>query len=226
MSVTAPELDRLIDDFNRANGPIAAGAGAAIWTPQDVYGTWGTNMVVSNNAMGAGTAWDSAYTIPKIKGDNFDILIDCVTPGSTMTIIAPIVNVGSAQATGWRLQYTGTTLDLTYGLGDNWQNWTWVQNGPCVLQAGHTVWWAKRGNVHTLRRRTSAGGAFDVVFTVTSALHNPPEGVIGIQMETTAQRWDNLRAGPVVGDEPPPTGAYMLRAWSGQGWTNLAGELV
>ena len=194
----------LIDDFNRADGPANAGAGAAIWQPVNSYGYTDDFPLIKSNLLAGEASGVNAVLSKRLMTQNFDLLVDCVNPGtigpSEYPFLALSVCISNAPGPencfyfAWSSQQSQMWMDLI-------TNGSYVATGGNVAQswlaANETVWLAKRGTSLSVYRRPS-GGVFTQVYNWVRSEHNAP-GNFEIRLGSDAgTRWDNLRGGPFV----------------------------
>ena len=188
----------LIDDFNRANGPIYSGAGSSIWTNHGIGNTTvGTDFVVAGNQAAVLTPNPSCVSVLNLAAD-FDLYWDCVVApaGSGATFYVCITN-----ATGGTWNGIGIGYDYASG---NWYA-TNITNGSgsaagqgasSPIQAGDTYLISKRGTTVSLAKIPAGGGASSLIMSVI--IGGFGAGAFGAVFSDTTQRWDNLRGGPLI----------------------------
>jgi hypothetical protein len=214
-----PQWQGLIDDFNRPNALLDAGAGAPIWVRGWIDSDWPTDLRVISNQLGQTVnAWNQAYVRPAFRQlrSDFDVLIDCVTaPSATNSgefhLHMLLQNPGT-QRTGLAFIRSGTSWILRRAV--NGANTQLASASGASIASGTTFWVAKRGNALTAYRRTSPGGAWAQIITaanVGSPATGWTTGAVGIEIAESASRWDNLRGGPFVG-------GAALKCWTGAAW--------
>jgi hypothetical protein len=198
-----PANTTLIDDFNRADGAIDAGAGSAIWVNTSTGGGPGYGVVASNR-FGVTTAYGSPYTVKQLQAD-FDIEVDCsVTPTGNFSFMFALTpaKVGTG---------TFDCISVGYDIGSSaWWGTVYTNGGGASLGsfsasppvAGQTYWLSRRGPVISLYRSTDGGTTYGFVgsFTTSSFMQAGP---FALQMTDTVTRWDNLRGGPFVAGATP-----------------------
>ena len=207
LEITAPVplQEVVIDDFNRADGQIDAGAGAAIWTRTYVNSTDPSDVRVISNRLGSGVAnWQSAHTKLALDnaGGDVDVLIDCVTVpagNNEFGLYCLMTAPGSASFACYAVFWAqGTWILRRYAAGASAGNLASVAG---LLAAGDTIWLSKRGSALKVYRRAS-GGDFQQILSATDANHNPPTGVLAVEVSDVTGRWDNLRGGPLYTSTP------------------------
>jgi hypothetical protein len=226
-----PQWQALIDDFNRPNDRLDAGAGAPIWFSGWIDSNWPGDLRVINNMLGqASNAWNQAYVRPafrQIRSD-FDVVIDCVTAPSTSNsgefhLHVLLQNPGT-QRTGLAFIRTGTTWILRRAV--NGANTQLASASGATVASGNTFWVAKRGNTLTAYRRPSGGNWAQLITAanVGAPANGWTAGAVGIEIAESTSRWDNLRGGPFVGGvalkrwNGSAWEAGTLKAWSGNAW--------
>jgi len=208
--VDPPEYDELIDDFNRANGPVQDGAGADIWTGHSAWGSWASDFQVIGNTLGSPTGqnWESTTSKKKIQGENCDLIVKCVVPPDqaaddvvTWYMLANNVETSNMKTWGWQI-YEGELL-LYLIEGTDYTQWTYIGGIAHRITANEELWFSKRGNVFTAYAKP-ASGQWTQLFTATSNLYLPADGYFGLQVTDATQRWDDLRGGPLAITGPEP----------------------
>jgi hypothetical protein len=194
----------LIDDFNRVNGPVYAGAGSEIWTDHVVGATDLTPVVIENNQITISALYQTCCTKIVLPQD-FDYLIDC--KASVTYGVYFIFNITqSDQATCSRI-HIGFQVDAWYGIeyvgGGSGQALAGALSQPPPA-AGETIKLVKRGNSVSVYRAPTGSGNFTLIGTwpVSGALVGG--GAIGLSLWDTDQRWDNLRGGPLAAPTATP----------------------
>jgi hypothetical protein len=99
----------VVDDFNRADGAVAAGAGAATWGSGFVGGD-ASALVVSGNAMSVSVNDGGGSTVESL--------------GDFIRIFTLAASSGGYVAFGWRLQSGGTSSWTSYGFVAQGTTWT------------------------------------------------------------------------------------------------------
>jgi hypothetical protein len=200
-----PLYETIVDDFNRANGLLDAGAGAAIWTMGWIDSGEATALRVISNQLGSNVAnWQPAFTKTEIDNSsgNCDVLIDCIavpTTNNEFGLYCLISDVGTPTFACYTVFWSGGSWILRrYANGANAGD---LQEVAGTIAAGDTLWFSKRGSALKFYRRPS-GGSFTQILSATNAAHNPAKGVIAVEISDVNQRWDNLRGGPIVSAAP------------------------
>jgi hypothetical protein len=194
-AIYVPKNTTLIDDFNRANGAVNAGAGSTIWTGHGLGSASPQFMNVIGNL--AGSTYGGGAQIVSINNmpSNFDLLLDLVT-GSTKGFgfifcaqeanqqfyNAVTVGYDFGSNAWWATQYTGGGSGGSLG-----------SRAGVLPVSGDTYWLAKRGAGFTIYK-SSGGGPYTRI-----ANWSCPDwiGAFGFQLYDATQRIDNIRGGPV-----------------------------
>ena len=184
----------LIDDFNRANGTVQAGAGSTVWTGVEVTGGAGKGAIVGNRlgASAAGGCRTSRTVAPPYEFE-FDVP---VLPG-----------VGQYIAFWWGIQNPGasyTSYALLMSQGSPNYGWqfrkyiagvrTTIVTTQAPLAAGDKV--RVRQDANNIRFYRYTGGSWVQVMTRNDSSVPPQEGPMGFEFGDTVGRVDNFRAGP------------------------------
>ena len=191
----APDYTTSIDDFNRADGLVDAGAGADIWNRTYYNSAVATDVRVASNRIKTSTAdWMSAWTKGVTTAD-CDILIDCiiapVAPNLEFGMFFCVTDGGTPTFDGYGIFWgNGTWFMRRYLNGTNMGN---IATGAGSLIAGDTIWIRKRGSDIKLYRGQS--GLYTKILQATDANHTAG-GAIVVEFSDTTQTWDNLRGGP------------------------------
>ena len=202
----SPIWETTIDDFNRADGLINAGAGAALWQPTKIWDTASADLSIASNQLRgvSGDVYSSAWTKAQFKSD-FDLIIDCavVEHAGRLGLLAPLTNAGTTGYTSYSMNIytlggTAGTTDFSISLSDYLTRYI---NLPIALSAGCSIWFSKRGSKLAGHYRISAASPWRTMVEATdSTLNNI--GPMGISInQGTTQRWDNLRGGPIYANE-------------------------
>lgn len=220
------------DDFNRADGPVYAGAGATLWTTERLDWDQTSLAEVKFNTLGqAVTSYEQAVSKGILGADgDFDFVLNCVStaisPGEIAIWFcvtghgpAAAVNgyafIGASLSNYWAIRkYTGGVLQGTIA-GPN-------TPPDGALVSGDTIWISKRGTTFKVLRKKS--GNWVTCVQVTDATYS--SGAIAIEMSDTNVRWDNVRGGPWTGIGPPPTMVTSLDSSAGSEASALAPRLV
>ena len=190
-----PDNETLIDDFNRADGQLDAGAGVAIWDQRLYYNPGSrTDLRIVGNRLGGIANWQNAGSKFELEA-SFDLLVDCVVPPASPNF-----------EFGLFFCMTDFATDLFDGYGVFWGNGNWfmrrytnganqgnIATAASSLLAGDTVWIRKRGSDIKFYRRVS-GGEYTLLMSATDATYG--KGIFNIELSDVSQRWDNLRGGP------------------------------
>ena len=221
--IVNPATETSIDDFNRADGTIDTGAGAATWTRAMVDGSVTVpDLRTYSNAVGsgAGNVWRSSYTKLKIDNSsgNCDIVIDCVTPpaapNNEFGLWCLVTNPGTSSFNAYVVIFSGGTWILRrMSNGANAGN---ITTAAGTLVAGDSIWFQKVGSALKVFKKPS-GGNYAQILSATDANHNPASGVVAIELSDSTARFDNLRGGPML---IPQAGASD--SWSVSDSANVA----
>ncbi len=223
--VIAPSYSILIDDFNRADGVVNAGAGAAIWADHAIAVSSAPTVVIQGNRIGPSSGWASALLKQDISED-FDMMIDCVvTPSGDGSIsfwmcgtkmgqgdYCAFVVAWDPSGNGWQaISYTDGSGQMILG--------TPVSTSPPV--AGKTYWVSKRSLTVKLYEGSSSTGPWKFLSSFAVPPARSVSGMFGFQFagNTITHRWDNLRGGPVYIPPPPPARSILIK--TSTGWQDL-----
>ena len=189
-----PTFTTLIDDFNRADGPVYAGAGAAVWDSQVYGGTGTTPGVVSGNVLDNGGVM-SAFGL----ASDFDLVVDVVATPTTslgfqfcvrhVDAHSPLYDAGMSVGFDWGTQtwWPGYHVDgVGYALSSP------IAGSPPV--AGESFWFRKRGGVFQMYRRPTAGGPWTLFWQPNLGFSLVGPFVVG----GPTAKLDNIRGGPLV----------------------------
>lgn len=194
-----PSNETIIDDFNRADGPIYAGAGASIWESVGTVGdnTTATAGVVAGNQMGSSSASSGQFMRLKLTlASTFDLLWDIGAVAQVYTYFA-LTDYGTGPWDGYSLQVTTpNTWILQFFTNGTPATLVSTTTGPAPA-VGSTIWIEKRGTTTSVYHRASGGGQFVQVLTVTDARNNVASPFV-FQIPNTTARLDNLRGGPLT----------------------------
>lgn len=187
----------LIDDFNRANGAIYAGAGAAIWTGHGIGNTTpATNSAVIGNQAGVLAANASCASLLLMQSD-FDMTWDCVVApggGAGANFYVCLSNYDQGTWNGIAIGYNaGTWYATSYTAGSGSPAGS---AASAAIQAGETYLISKRGTTVSFFKSTT-GGPFTLIMSFGVA-GTFGAGAFGTVFTDTTQRWDNLRGGPLA----------------------------
>jgi Concanavalin A-like lectin/glucanases superfamily len=195
----APSYESSIDDFNRADARIDAGAGVDIWTSAWYNSGDPSDVRVISNQLGILTdAWTAAYTKIETQKD-CDIVVDFpVAPGPPNTEAGLFFLMGDEGTTGfdcYAVFFSGGTWILRrYANGVSQGNITTASGS---LANGDIVWIYKRASMLKVFRKPSGAGYYTEILSATDA-NLDQQGVIAVELSDNDQRWDNLRGGPLV----------------------------
>lgn len=189
--------ETVIDDFNRADGPINSGVGADIWeTAGRLDATVGTTtLVTASNLLAAPTLSNyRARSKSKLQSD-FDLLVDVVVQ-QQFFIWYGLTDLDTNVYDGYRVEVSAGTWRLAFVT--NAASATLVQTTIGPLPAvGSTIWVAKRGTTTTVYYRPTVGDRFYQVLTITDSRNNISSPFI-LELPNTTVRLDNVRGGPLV----------------------------
>jgi hypothetical protein len=202
-----PLVEDLLDNFDRADGPVYAGAGASLWDQNRI--DWSTDTlarIYSNRLGNPGATYEQAVSKPTLGPGDFDLIVECAVTGAApneMAIWFCLAGTGLDSANLRGYAFIGSSASSywavrRYSAGVN----QGVIAGPASLPpivAGDTVWFAKRGTTFTIYRKPS-GGSYSKILSFTDA--NFSEGKIAMEMSDATIRWDNIRGGPWTGLGP------------------------
>lgn len=190
-----PEVETLLDDFNRADGNVAVGGP---WVSTAITGPTATNLRVISNQVGSLSGSQSAYMTTGITGDNCDILVDCPVLSGDFNWWLLLTNPGVASASGyrWNISPSGGLSGLTRFLGGAP---TSLDARQFTVPSGSTFWFYKRGPTLALYYKPPGGSSYTMLSGVTDAApYSPVSGIVGIDLSDTTTRLDDLRGGPQV----------------------------
>ena len=200
--VANPLTTTMIDNFNRADGAIYAGAGADLWEATRIHnGMVPPQAVVVGNALG----WPNTNgysVVSKFElDDDFDFLFDWAVPTTVYLDIGVLV----------QLLPGGDHKSIRIGWDPGVNKWTSIYKGPTTSAsngadvpgtppvAGEIFWLAKRGTNLKLYKAPPGGGPFSFVGSWTTPATDAPwlPGRIFFVAYDTTIRLDNLRGGPL-----------------------------
>jgi hypothetical protein len=201
LSIAPVPVETVIDDFNRADGLVTAGAGSTIWAATRIDAATAVAIRTISNALGNTiTGWQNGWT-QAFYARNADLIADCVVKPTSGEFTLWFALRGAGATT-----FSGYALVLAIGATDTWTLRSYtngVNDGTIASQAsvptlaaGGSIWVRKRGTALEFYRRPS-GGDWTRVFAATSSLYDR-SGSFGIELSDTTTRWDNLRGGPVA----------------------------
>lgn len=201
--MAVPSNTTLIDDFNRADGLVTAGAGSTIWGG-GVQSTQGLRVI--SNQLGNTTNGFNGVTASSF-GTTQDLVLDCTTTigaGSYIAIWWSLAGVGTST-------FSGMALVILKGAPDTWQIRRYTAGANVGTQGSGTattlatsdrVWINSTGTVHTVYvARAATPNTWTQVATATDSTYNR-SGPWGFELGDTTQRWDNLLGGTVGGTTP------------------------
>ena len=195
-----PDYDTVIDDFNRANGLLDAGAGAAIWNRVMFDGVaLDPQLRTIGSMLGLGTnGYQSSYTKQQVQKD-FDVLINCITSPSNEVGLF-VISTPGASFSGWALYWaSGQWILRRFAAGVNQGNLAQAA-GPAPN--GYTIWFRKRGSDLKLYSKRYDEQFYSIILSATNAAFDSP-GVIAIELNDTAARFGPLRGGPLIAPVAP-----------------------
>lgn len=191
-----PDVTTLIDDFNRANGAVNAGAGSTIWQSTPIVPGAAITTISANQmtiAVG-GAQCSSVATFGPDVDFTFDLAVDASTEYIAMYFAFTGVNTAS---------YNGYALTLHLSSTTNWDlrkytNGTGAILGASVSQAtasGDQIGVSMRGSTLTAYR--FSGGSWTPILTRTDSSFNQI-GRLGFEPGGGNLRLDNIRGGTYV----------------------------
>ena len=192
----------VIDGFDRADGPVDAGAGASIWVNARFDTGAASDLRVVSNRVGAvsGSA-QYAYlnrSFFELAAD-FDLLFDVITPPATaVQVYFAMRQEGTAAHSGYFLALiSGGQWQLARVEGQGGGGV--LATGTRSVSAADTIWVSKRGGRLTAYHRPVGTSGFIEVLTADDPSYIAAPGIIAIQTSDPVMRLDNLFAGPLVG---------------------------
>ena len=200
--VFTPPVVPALDDFDRADGLVYAGAGSTIWRTHRVDAATQTQVRVYSNQLGSSGA-SSCVSLLTLDSD-FDLLLDCVTSPSTGNFAFHVCVTDSGLSTwsGLEILYDRSST-AWYGTEFVGGVQTALGNGTsAIFAAGETYWVSKRGTTVSLYKALTATGNFALIKSwVYSAASQ--SGNFALRTTDGVQRWDNLRGGPIATPKTP-----------------------
>ena len=195
----APTVETLYDDFNRADGPVYSGEGAARWSDKRLDYDDITGARVVSNALGLTAAtWHQAVSLYDTAGD-FDLVFDVGAgigpPNNEMAIWCAVTSGAGASPTGYTLvgDASGFAAFRRYAAGVNQGNFASSQGLP-IPAAGDSVWISRRNPLISYYHRRGSGPW--VLVLQGSDTNIVVGGRIALEMSDTQVRYDNVRGGP------------------------------
>ena len=197
-----PLYTTTLDDFNRANGAVYAGAGGTLWE-NHILGSVATltHAVVSGNQLG----WSSTNgwgAISKFSlASDLDLLLDVAVgvPAAGSLVVHFAVLDPATGADFLRVYWDDGTSKwvATRSIGGGGANLSPPASITSRPQAGESYWIAKRGSSLKLYRSPPGGGPWVEIGSWTSV---PTIGVgrVALTSYDTTTRVDNLRGGPLT----------------------------
>ena len=187
-----PLNNDLLDDFNRANGVITAGA---MWSGNNIARTGTTALGINSNQLG--NLFGDVYSTQNY-GSDLDLYIDVVNiTGLDFSFVYCIGSPNSSSATGYRANYTAS---------NGWQFWTFsglsatgFGSGSTtpVVAAGDKIWLRKRHETHTMYHLKSGSSVWTKVISADQWYYATRVAPIGLEVRGSVQRLDNLRGGTI-----------------------------
>ena len=213
---TFPLVTTSLDNFNRANGFVMAGAGAAIWTTTAVNSSLAA-MVVAGNQMARGVTSPGCLSVASI-GPDFDLQFSLPvlpTSGNYVALWWNIVNPGTDI-------YDATALVLFAGTPARWELRRYYHGGAAVsggsahvvdagfssLVAGDKVGIRQRGSTITFFRHD--GTSWAQVFSLYDVRLKPVASPIGFELGDTTVRVDDLSGGSLPTERTTPVRKFSL----------------
>lgn len=203
---SVPTWEDSIDNFNRADAKLNAGAGANLWILTWLSSNVATDLRVISNQLGSVvTDFQPAHSKAQLDNSagNCDAVIDCVVAptgvNSEFSLWFLIVDPSTTAADYYGFIWTQGNYLLRRYLNTVSQGNIAVWVGP--LNAGDTLWFQKRGSALKCYRKVP-GGIYIPILSAVDANHNPVTGTVGVELSDTSQRWDNLRGGPLIVPAP------------------------
>jgi hypothetical protein len=209
--VPFPQVSDSIDNFNRADGDIGAGAGASIWDSVG-WGGSGGGLVVVGNQMASGSGTQSRVTLVELPADFEFILSVLVVGGASQS--QGFFFCGQNLDTGaWESYYLYYAADVGWALykrvggsgtpiGSSGPGWPVLVNGDKI--GIHRV-----GDAIKIRRYTAGAWVQTPIIDVTDASIQAA-GTLAFEIQGTGWRYDDLIGGAAVaeggGGDPDPEG--------------------
>jgi hypothetical protein len=208
--MAVPILETIIDDFNRADGLIYAGAGAALWETQRYNGTGATDLVVSTNRLGTTITNSNGVTKPVVNGSgDCDIVIDFASGLGDFLLLLLLTDALTGQWDAYRLEYTNSTSTWALFLivnGTQHSGFIGGSSATSTLVAGDSIWFSTRGSTVAVSKAPAAG-AYTQLLSGTDSTLRPPDGRVAVVIPNGANastKFDNLRGGPLYQATPNP----------------------
>jgi hypothetical protein len=233
-----PSVTTLIDDFNRADGKIAVGAGALLWYPDLIEPNSIYDLDIISGQIAGATFQPNARSKFIFDAD-FDFLFDCVVAGTTtgtntrVNVRVCMDEAGSTQnCYEIRWQADGVIQPVRVTGGSN--TMLTAGSSPAPV-AGETVWVSRRGNTFRLYKGT--GGIYTQVHTWTDSNYMRAGPMQFMGGADSTYRWDNFRGGPfyvfpstnVVDDfnrpDQQPPGGRWAGNWNVDGFRIVSNQL-
>jgi len=193
-----PQWEDSIDDFNRADDLVEAGAGSTIWQPNG-FDQYVQDARVISNQLGLSAVQTTRLYTKAIFAADFDLIWDIPAIGSSFSFNIAFAIQGAGTAT-----FDCYAVEFTMGIGiapyfrkyvDGVMSTPAViYSAPCGVVAGDSVWVARRGTRVTAYRKPSGGQ-----WTKYLEAEAPDyiSGPVGLSWSNTSVRYDNFRGGPL-----------------------------
>lgn len=199
VAASPPVDETSIDDFNRADGPIYAGAGASIWESVGKVddNTTASVIVTASNQLGTTSL---GYVRSKVQlQSNFDLLFDVVLGASSSVLrcFFALTDVGTTGYDGYSLAVNGNAWTLSYYTDGSPTTLISTSAGPSVISGGGTIWIAKRGTKTSIYYRDSVAASYQQILTIDDSRNNVASPFT-FTVPNNVWRLDNLRGGPLV----------------------------
>jgi len=201
--VTPPVNEGLIDDFNRADNFVESGAGSSIWSGNNWDNTGGASRVISNQ-LGITSVVNTRLRYLTSVSDDFDWIVEIpVISGSSSAWMGFAITPG-ASYNCYEIEWTmnvGLTPKLRkYTGGVQQADPAVIYSAGCSVNAGDTLWVARRGTRVTAYRKPSGSSTWTKYLEAEAPDYIA--GYLGLHWVNTAMRWENVRGGG-LGPQPP-----------------------
>ena len=200
-----PDNETMIDDFNRADASVDAGAGATLWNAVNHRdGVATSNARVIGNQYGLLINDNTGIYSKFFMAADFDLTFD--TP---QVFPVPIEfcfclqEVPGSTWDGYMIEFSNTGQWTLYRVTNDFADYALVQQVTGLTHANGDSWWIRvRGSSIKVYQKAAAG-VYTLRIDTTDATYTGLTGPISFATYNTLGRIDNIRGGPVLAGPPP-----------------------
>lgn len=199
-----PQATTVIDDFNRADGDVAAGAGAPIWDTVGWGGSASANLVIVSNQLASAAGDRSRKTLVTLPAD-MEFRVDMPAVGASGTAPGWFFCLQNGELSTWSGYFmyydqgNGFTLYKRVAGTITQIGYVNLAVSGGAVAAGEAIDIYRVGSAIKVRRYIAGAWVDTPILDVVDS-DIQATGTLAIEIDGTAWRFDNLRGNAAVAE--------------------------